>query len=241
VRKLGIFWLTAFVALQLLLESPQAEMGPCRPERGWITCGNGDGAARIVEKTISPSGRLAFAWRLTDRPPSETPAEIDPKLENLIVRIEDGAVVTKSHSLYWDLGSKIAKAFLFTAWSSDSRLLIKVEQRGANASAELFSFDQNDRALGPVELVGAIKPAVLSQMKSTNDAARYGLVFSSHPAMTIDNQGLIHLHVQAIEEDGPDIPVYELTLQVSDEVNSLNAMVNSIAPYPKASIFITVH
>src|SRR5258708_27186019 len=103
-------------------------MAPAPPATFDLICGSGDGAARVIVKTISPSKRLAFAWRLANRPPIDRPEKSDPNLENLIVRIADGTVLAKSHGAYWDLSTKIAKAYLITAWSPDSRLLVKVEQ-----------------------------------------------------------------------------------------------------------------
>ena len=172
---------------------------------------------------MSPSRRLAFAWRLTDRAPGNVPHENDPNLENFIVRITDGTVLAKSHGSYWDLGSKIAVAFVFTALSLDSHLFIKVEQRAESASVELFAFAEDDTALGPFELVHVIKSAVIAEMKSNTAAADYGLVFSSHPAMTIDNQGLVCLWLQAVSQNGPDSPVYETIIQVHGVADSLSA------------------
>jgi hypothetical protein len=82
------------------------------------------------------------------RPP---PEQNDPNLENLVVRIEDGTILAKSHGAYWDLGSEIAKAYLMTAWSPDSRLLVKAEHRVESVSAELFAFGENDAAAGPLD------------------------------------------------------------------------------------------
>src|SRR6202042_2599135 len=96
------------VSLSALMSAPStaaAEMGPCRPATFDLICGSGDGAARVIVKTISPSKRLAFAWRLADRPPTDRPAEGDPNLENLIIRIADGAVLARSHGSYWDLST----------------------------------------------------------------------------------------------------------------------------------------
>jgi hypothetical protein len=198
-------------------------------------------AARTFYKTTSPSGRLAFGWRLSDRPPTVVTEENDPNLQNIVVRIGDGAILAKSRGSYWSLGTKIAMAHVFAAWSPDSHFAVKVEQRAVSASAELFAFHDDDTALGPLELVHAIKPAVTPEMKSNTAAADYGLVFSSHPAMIIDNQGLLRLYAQAVSEDEPDSPVYELILQVNATGDSLTAKVNSIKVYQKASIFITVH
>lgn len=239
--------IAAVVAMSLaaLVSAPSnaaAGMGPCAPDsQGWLICGSGDGAAQVIAKTISPSRRLAFAWRLADRPPSERPGENDPNLENFIVRIEDGTVLAKSRGAYWDLGTKIAKAYLSTAWSPDSRLLFKVEQRAGFASAELFSFAEDDTAIGPFDLVKVIKPALQVNMQGTKDTGNSALVFSARPAMNVDDQGLIHAVVNTIASDSSHGPVYDVTLQVTRTAGSLNANVISVAPYAGTSISIIVH
>jgi hypothetical protein len=232
----------ALVALMLSGRGAVAEMGRCVPAVDFdLMCGNGDGAARAIVKTISPSQRLAFAWRFANKPPTNPPNDPDPNLENLIVRIEDGAVLAKSHGSYWDLGTKIAKAYLMTAWSPDSRLLVKVEQRAAFSSAELFAFVENDAAIGPFDLVKTIEPAVLAEMSAREDGTS-GLVFVAHPPMTISNQGLLHAVVRTTQgEYGPDGPTYDVALQIMRAANSINAKVISVTPHAGASITITVH
>jgi hypothetical protein len=232
------------VSLSALMSAPSnaaAEMGPCTPATFDLICGSGDGAARVIVRTISPSKRIAFAWRLADRPPTDRPEESDPNLENLIVRISDGAILAKSHGSYWDLSTKIAKAYLITAWSPDSRLLVKVEQRAGFASAELFSFSQDDSAIGPFELVTLIKPAILAQMQSVKDTDNYQLVFASHPAMTVDDQGLLHANVFARDQDSSEGPVYDVTVQITRAADSLDARVVSVTPQTGASISVIVH
>jgi hypothetical protein len=229
----------ALAALGIAPLTAAAEMGPCRPDnQGFVTCGAGDGAARAIAKTISPSKRLAFAWRLTNRPPTSTPDENDPDLENLIVRIRDGAVLAKSRGSYWDLGTKIAKAYIFTVWSPDSRLLIKVEQRAERSSAELFSFAEDDAGIGPFELVSVIGLAVRAKMQDPKNMDNYVLVFPAHPEMTVDNQGLIHAVV--IAKDTSD-RIYDVTLQVARPGGSLSANVVSILPHSGVTISIIVH
>jgi hypothetical protein len=220
----------------------RAEMGPCAPDgQGWLICGSGDGAAQVIVKTISPSGRLAFAWRLVNRPPTDRPGENDPNLENLIVRLQDGAVLAKSRGSYWDLGTKIAKAYAFAAWSPDSRLMIKVEQSARSASAELFSFTGDDVALGPFEMVKIIQLATLAQMQGVKDASNYQLLFASKPAITIDDQGLLHAWVFNRDQDSMDGPVYDATLQVTRTAGSLDAKVVSVEPYLGTSVSVIVH
>jgi hypothetical protein len=229
----------ALLGVALRASSAAAEMGPCAPADFDLLCGSGNGAARVIVKTISPSRRLAFAWRLADRPPNK-PDENDPNLENLIVRLEDGSVLAKSHGSYWDLSTKIAKAYLMTAWSPDSRLLVKVERRAEFASAELFAFAENDASIGPFDLVKVIEPAVRAKM-GAKDAGNSVLVFAAHPAMTINDQGLLQAVVFTRREDATDGPTYDVTVQVKRAVDSLDAKVVSVTPRAGTSISIIVH
>jgi len=232
------------MSLSALTSGPSnaaAEMGPCTPATFDLICGSGDGAARVIVKTISPLKRVAFAWRLANGPPTDRPEDGDPNLENLIIRIADGAVLAKSHGTYWDLSTKIAKAYLITAWSPDSRLLVKVEQRAGFASAELFSFSQDDSAIGPFELVKLIAPAVLAQMQGVQDTDNYQLVFASHPPMTVDDRGLLHANVFARDQGSSEGPAYDVTMQITRAADSLDAKVVSVAPHTGASISVIVH
>lgn len=221
-------------------------MGPCVPANDFgLMCGSGNGAARAIVKTISPSHRLAFAWRLANKPPMNRPDDNDQNLENLIIRLEDGAVLTKSHGSYWDLSTKITKAYLMTAWSPDSRLLVKVEQRAEFVSAELFAFTENDAAIGPFDLVKVIEPAIQAKVEA-KDAGNSVLVFAARPEMTIDDQGLLKavVYTRRIEDaaGGPtDGPRYDATVQLSRAGGSLDAKVVSVAPRAGVSISIIVH
>jgi hypothetical protein len=212
-----------------------AGTGRCLPEgEGYMICGSGDGAPLVIAKTISPSKRIAFAWRLTNRPPTNRPENDDPNLENLIVRLEDGAILAKSHGTYWDLGQKIAKQYVFAVWSPDSRLLVKVAQSAEFTSAELFSFADDDAATGPFELVKTIDAAVqaLPEVKGT----KYdGFVFSSKPEMTMDNHGLIRSTISLVHGG-----VYDLRIHATPIAGSFDPVV-TISEHAGVSISIIVH
>jgi hypothetical protein len=66
------FCLAPLWLLVLVPASPvSAETGPCVSDQaGVMTCGQGPGAARVVDGTTSPSKRLAFAWRAPGRLPT---------------------------------------------------------------------------------------------------------------------------------------------------------------------------
>jgi hypothetical protein len=226
--------------LAFCAERASAEMGPCAPADFDLICGSGDGAALAIVKTISPSRRLAFAWRLTNKPPGNIPEQDDPALENLIVRLDDGTALAKSHGSYWDLSTKIAKAYLMTAWSPDSRLLVKIEQRAQSASAEIFSFTEDDATTGPFNLVKVIEPALQAKMPKAN-TGNSTVAFSAHPATTIDDQGLLHTVVSVMQEDGTEGPRYAAVVQVMRSTNAIDAKVLSVTPFDGISISITVH
>jgi hypothetical protein len=226
----------AVVALVTAPFTASAEMGRCLPDgEGYMICGSGDGAARVIAKTISPSDRIAFAWRLTNRPPTNRPENDDPNLENLIVRLEDGAILAKSHGTYWDLGQKIAKQYMFAVWSPDNRLLVKVAQSAEFTSAELFSFADDDAAIGPFELVKIIDPAVQKKL-GIKGTGYGGFVFSSKPEMTMHNDGLIHSTIHPANGG-----VYDLTVQATRTAGSFDARVVSISEHAGVSISIIVH
>lgn len=244
VRRHATAHAIALMALALWSGTVPAKMGPCWPDGyGNFFCGEGDGAARIIPKTTSPSHRLALAWRLNNRPPTIRPNEGDPDLESLIVRIEDGAILAKSRGVYWNTGDRYApRQYLRAAWSPDSRLLIRTAGRvGVPDLAELFAFAEDDGIIGPFDLAKVLDPAVRAEMKSVRDADQYSLRFSYKPEPSIDDQGLIHASVYTTAPDSSDGPIYDLTAQVTRAVNSLDAKVVAITQYFGSTISVIVH
>ncbi len=174
----------AFTVLALWAVTARAEMGPCLSgDHGSLICGSGDGAARTIPETNSPSKRLALAWRLTNRPPTDRPSDGDPNLENVIVHIDDGAILAKSRGFYWYLGERYApRQYLRAAWSPDSRMLIRTAGSvDVPDTAELFAFADDGRVTGPFDLVKVFDPAVRAKMKGAKDAEQYLFRFCYKP------------------------------------------------------------
>jgi hypothetical protein len=64
----------ACIASVFICADAHAGMGPCVPdEHQGLVCGSGDGAARVIEETLSPSKRFALAWRTPDGTPDDQP------------------------------------------------------------------------------------------------------------------------------------------------------------------------
>jgi hypothetical protein len=81
------------------LRTAKAETGPCLPDQsGGLTCGQGNGAARVVQGTISPSRRLAFARRSPSHPPTEDPT--GDAIESVLIRLSDGTVLWSTDGDY---------------------------------------------------------------------------------------------------------------------------------------------
>lgn len=238
--RISIFTPLLF-AFALSTASARAEIGPCVPAVFDLICGNGNGAARVIVKTISPSKRLAFAWRLAKRPPGAIPNDNADDLENFVIRIADGTILAKSHGAYWDLSTKIAKAFLIAAWSPDSRLLFRVEQSAVSSSAELYFFADADKAVGPLELVKVIKSALQEKMQESKVPNNSILLFNSHPAITVDDQGFIHATAFIAAPGAVDGPTYEVVVRALRTGNSLDAKVVSVTPFGGVGISIIVH
>jgi hypothetical protein len=212
----------------------RAEMGACQPDdhagiAQSLICGSGNGAARVIRNTVSPLQRLALAWR-TAGPPTEVP-DGDPKLELLIVRLKDGAILHKSKGVYWDTGdTHIDNIFERATWSPDARLLIEtLDSRYASDAVSVYAVAQDDTVAGPFDLLKLIEPAIRALMKDVKDAESYSFSIAAKPAMAIDIFG--HFHVTAMmwmPKLGPQ-RYYDVTGQVIRNANSLDAKLLSAA------------
>ena len=81
---------------------------------------------RVFADTTSPSKKYAFAWRSAEGLPSggNLPSN---SVENVMVRLADGAVLTKLGGEFWETGQMRANRYdLLAAWSPDSRAVIEV-------------------------------------------------------------------------------------------------------------------
>jgi hypothetical protein len=168
--------------------SASAEIGPCVSDRdGGLTCGEGPGAARVVEGTISPSKRLAFAWRVPGRPLAEAP---DADVESLLIRLSDGAVLSSAPGQYWRTGGAMANHIDEGAvWSPNSRFAIEVtDAKWSTEDLRLYAIGADDKVL-VLDLKAIIEPAVRKRLRrlvkneSTYTFSAFGLA--------VDNRGLV--------------------------------------------------
>ena len=104
----------------------RAGTGPCKPDQfNGLTCGEGPGAPRVIEGTMSPSKQIAFAWREPGKPPTEEPDIY--QVESMLLWLYSGTPLAISPGAYWDTGTAHANRYDFHAiWSPNSRYVIEL-------------------------------------------------------------------------------------------------------------------
>jgi hypothetical protein len=131
-----------------------AEIGPCRPDtfKG-LTCGSGSGAARVIEKTLSPDKTLAFAWRNPKGEPTDQP-DPDDALDLLLLRLSDGAVLARSATEHWATGEAHAnRRDEYAIWSPDGRFVLRIAERRFDTGAlDLFVLAADGKSAASVDL-----------------------------------------------------------------------------------------
>jgi hypothetical protein len=221
------------VALLILVGGrAAAELGPCRPDsNGGFICGEGVGAARVIDDTLSPSKRLALAWRSTGDPPTEEPSKGD--LELLVIRLKDGVVLARRKTDYWatESGAHANRLQETARWSPDSHWLVStVEERFGTPTVDLYAFGRNDDVRGPFDLHEVMEHAARGQLnpRVRNDTRYSFWLFNDR--LKLDNHGLVHAPVMLwVPKDGPERN-FDMTLQITQTAAGLGVKVVSVHP-----------
>jgi hypothetical protein len=226
MQKVG-FCLAALWLLVLAPASPVgAEIGPCVSDQaGVMTCGQGRGAARVVDGTTSPSKRLAFAWRAPGRLPTEDPRE--DYVESLLIRLSDGAVLSSAKGEYWRTGDSVANHMgENVVWSPNSRLAIEEQDsKWSTDFLRLYAIQADDKVL-VLDLQKIIEPAVrkrLRQLGKNDGDYTFSVEAADGSLPTVDDSGLVRVPVlmQIPKQDG--YLYLDVTLQVSQKNGALSA------------------
>jgi hypothetical protein len=213
-----------------------AEMGPCKQDekRGVLICGSGNGAAIVIRDTPSPSGRLALAWRTPEAPPTEQP-DWD-KIELMVLRLADGAVLARGKTEYWDTGEAHVNRFEeFAYWSPDSRLMLRsYHTRYTTEIVELYALSADDVLTGPLDLRKILDPAVRAKLKArVENADGYDFYLASikdeETPVAIDDRGNIRVEVMYWIPKKGSYHYYTVKARVTRAKGSLEARIVSIA------------
>jgi hypothetical protein len=115
---------------------------------------------RVIDKTMSPSGKFAFAWRSAGgvAPGGQIPPD---GVENMLIRVADGAVLAKLGGTYWANGEMRANRYdLVAVWSPDSRAVIEVSNdRWDTYSFAYYAVGREEEAAA-LDLRALVEPAL---------------------------------------------------------------------------------
>jgi hypothetical protein len=229
----------AFFAVALVMLActcARAETGPCKPDPfDGLTCGGGPGAARVIAGTISPSKKIAFAWREPGRPPTDEPDIY--QVESLLLWLHDGTALAISPGDYWDTGTVRANRYDFHAiWSPDSRFVIELlDFRWSTQALRLYSLSERRRPVLSLDLKPIVELAVRKELRKTvKNEASYAFEIQGDnsgepPQLTIDDSGKMkaRIEMQVPKEEYPKLYV-DITIQIRERDGALEARPLSI-------------
>jgi hypothetical protein len=163
MRKL--LTIQAVIAALYLPQTGAAHAEACGVDKyGGIVCGDGGNAMRVIETTTSPSGKFAFAWRSADGvvPGGRIPPD---NVENMMIRLADGAVLANLGGTYWANGEMRANRYdVVAAWSPDSRAVIEVSNdRWDTYSFAYYAVDRGDK-VATLDLGALVGPALKAKL-----------------------------------------------------------------------------
>lgn len=205
----------ALLALLALAAPARAEMGACHPDtHDGLICGDGDGAARVIDGTMSPAKTHALAWRDLTGPPTEDPDT--EKLESILVRLSDGTILARTEGAYWNTGERRANRMSEdAAWSPNSRLVVRIaDSRFSTDAIQLHLLGKND-AVSSVDLRALVAPAVDGKLRKRVRNADSHVMSVPRDRLSVDNTGRVRLHVVMAVPKQEGSAGYDLVLQAS--------------------------
>jgi hypothetical protein len=155
-------------------------------QHGGLVCGEGKAAMRVVADTISPAKDYAFAWRSAQGLPSGS--DIPDDIENVLIRISDGAVLAKLAGKYWATGAMRANRYeLIAAWSPDSRSVIEVAN--SRWESDSFAYYRIDGTTATkLDLRALVEPVMTARLPPRNRQGNSFRVRTDQP-VTLDARG----------------------------------------------------
>lgn len=150
-------WIGSALLAGLLVVAAPAQAAPCETlADGAIVCGAGSDAMRVLSDTASPDLRFAVAWRDRNHSGSAEP-DVDD-VDNVLVRLRDGAVLLTLGGNHWETGELRAnRRDEIAVWSKDGRWMVEI----ANDRWDTFSLRAvalgDDAVIGNADLLPLIE------------------------------------------------------------------------------------
>jgi hypothetical protein len=209
----------------------RAGMGPCRQDATeGLACGEGAGAARVIDDTTSPDQRLALAWRNPRGEPTAEPDQ-DDQLEIVLVRLADGAILASGPTGYWDIGRAHAdRLWEEISWSPDSRLAVHAfHSRLETDRFEVFAVGDGAARAATFDLMKILSPALTAKLRSERrDPTDRVASVSAGKNLSISNTGLTTFTVMMWLPKDMSRDYYDVALQVARGNAGISARIVSI-------------
>jgi hypothetical protein len=222
----------------LMLPTAEAQIGPCQPDgRNGLVCGTGIGGARAIDGSISPSKRFALAWSSKKTGPLDQDVDNWPyDLEDMVIRISDGAVLARVPGIYFDTGGVHANRAAETgSWSPDSHYLVEtVEDRWSTPRFELYAIEADDKLIGPVDLKKIMEPVLRARLRAGGvndkgyDLQLYEDPHTGAPVVTIGRDGTIRTQAMLHVAKSDKQTTYDVALRIMQKGDALSAKLVSV-------------
>jgi hypothetical protein len=215
-----------FLALYVLQAAAVHAQACVADQGGDLVCGEGKAAMRVVANTTSPSKEYAFAWRSEqglppgrDAPPSG--------VENLLIRISDGAVLAKLGGKYWATEEMRAnRADLLAAWSPDSRSVIEVAN--SRWESDSLAYYRIDGAIATkLDLRALVEPVMTARLPPRNRQGNSFRVREDLP-VTLDARGRVRFTAMLYVPKSETSNDYKVAVDVRTQAGKPSAQVVSV-------------
>jgi hypothetical protein len=194
-------------------------------QRGGLVCGTGKSALRVLGNTTSPSKDYAFAWRTAQGLPSvsDTPNDV----ENVLIRVADGAVLARLGGTYWETGEMRANRHeLIAAWSPDSQAVIEVAN--SRWDSDSFAYYRIDGATATrLDLRALVEPVMMARLPPRNRQGNSFRVREDLP-VTLDARGRVRFTAMLYVPKGETSNDYKVQVNVRARGGKLSAQVVSM-------------
>ena len=190
-----------------------------------LVCGTGKDASRVFANTISPSRNYAFAWRTAQGLPSGRDAPNN--VENVLIRVTDGAVLATLGGTYWETGEIRANRYeLMAAWSPDSRAVIEVAN--SRWDSDSFAYYRIDGATAArLDLRALVEPVVTARLPPRNRQGNSFRVREDRP-VTLDARGRLCFTAMLYVPKGETSNDYKVVVNVRTQGGKPSAQVVSM-------------
>jgi hypothetical protein len=199
----------------------------CAPDPdGALICGEGKDAVSVFTDTISPSKKLAFGWRTPGGLPSGRNLPSD-SVENVLLRLDDGVVLSKLGGEFWSSGQMIANRYeQLAAWSPDSRAVVEVANSRWDSDSFAYYAIDGDKVT-KIDLRALVEPVVKAKLPASRREGQSFRVRQNLP-VKLDARGHLSFTVMLYVPKQDPILDYAVAVDITRKGGAPAARIASI-------------